>query len=94
MAEKYSWSSLEQTCKQIVSEQLRVDVDKLTLDTHFVNDLSADSLDEVELLMEMEEEFDVNISDEAAEESIRSLMESKSSSIKCHAKCSLSSILK
>ena len=51
----------------IVADQLGVDRDKITPDTHFVNDLGADSLDTVELVMELEEEFDINIPDDAAE---------------------------
>jgi acyl carrier protein len=51
----------------IVSEQLGVDKDKITPETSFVNDLGADSLDTVELVMELEEEFDINIPDDAAE---------------------------
>ncbi len=51
----------------IVSEQLGVDRDKIAPETHFVNDLGADSLDTVELVMELEEEFDINIPDDAAE---------------------------
>ena len=46
---------------------IRVEKDKITRDTHFVNDLGADSLDTVELVMELEEEFDINIPDDAAE---------------------------
>ena len=51
----------------IIHEQLGVDQEKITLETSFVNDLGADSLDQVELVMELEEEFDVNIPDDAAE---------------------------
>lgn len=51
----------------IVAEQLGVDKDKVTPETSFVNDLGADSLDTVELVMELEEEFDINIPDDAAE---------------------------
>jgi acyl carrier protein len=51
----------------IVAEQLGVDKEKVTPETSFVNDLGADSLDTVELVMELEEEFDVNIPDDAAE---------------------------
>jgi acyl carrier protein len=51
----------------IVSEQLGADKSKITVDTHFVNDLGADSLDTVELVMELEEEFDINIPDDVAE---------------------------
>jgi acyl carrier protein len=50
-----------------VAEQLGVDKEKVTPATHFVNDLGADSLDTVELVMELEEEFDVDIPDDAAE---------------------------
>lgn len=51
----------------IVAEQLGVDKEKITAETSFVNDLGADSLDTVELVMELEEEFDINIPDDAAE---------------------------
>ena len=51
----------------IVAEQLGVDKEKVAHETSFVNDLGADSLDTVELVMELEEEFDVNIPDDAAE---------------------------
>jgi acyl carrier protein len=59
-------STLERVT-DIVSEQLGVDKDKITPETSFVNDLGADSLDTVELVMELEEEFDINIPDDAAE---------------------------
>ena len=52
---------------QIVCDQLGVSKDKVTPQTSFVNDLGADSLDTVELVMEFEEEFDINIPDEDAE---------------------------
>ena len=51
----------------IVAEQLGVEKDKITPETSFVNDLGADSLDTVELVMELEEEFDINIPDDVAE---------------------------
>lgn len=51
----------------IVAEQLGVEKEKITPQTSFVNDLGADSLDTVELVMELEEEFDINIPDDAAE---------------------------
>lgn len=51
----------------IVAEQLGVDKNKVTPDTSFVNDLGADSLDTVELVMELEEEFNINIPDDEAE---------------------------
>ncbi len=52
---------------EIVAEQLGVEKEKIKPETSFVNDLGADSLDTVELVMELEEEFDINISDDAAE---------------------------
>ncbi len=52
---------------QIVSEQMSVDKDELSRETSFVNDLNADSLDTVELVMELEDEFDLTIPDEEAE---------------------------
>ena len=51
----------------IVAEQLGVDKEKVTPETSFVNDLGADSLDTVELVMELEEEFDISIPDDAAD---------------------------
>ena len=60
-------ASVLERVTDIVSEQLGVDKDKISADTSFVNDLGADSLDTVELVMELEEEFDVNIPDDAAE---------------------------
>ncbi len=60
-------ASVEQRVIDIVAEQLGVSKDQITHDTSFVNDLGADSLDTVELVMELEEEFDINIPDEVAE---------------------------
>ncbi len=60
-------ASVEDRVYDIVSEQLGVNRDQLTAETHFVNDIGADSLDTVELVMELEEEFDINIPDDAAE---------------------------
>jgi acyl carrier protein len=51
----------------IVSEQLSVDRAEIKRETSFVNDLNADSLDTVELVMELEDEFDMNIPDDEAE---------------------------
>ena len=51
----------------IVCEQLGVGREKVTPETSFINDLGADSLDQVELVMEFEDEFDLNIPDEDAE---------------------------
>lgn len=53
--------------KEIVVEQLGVDMDQVTLESNFVDDLGADSLDTVELIMAFEEEFDIEIPDTDAE---------------------------
>lgn len=53
--------------KEITSEQLGVDESQITPEAKFVDDLGADSLDTVELVMALEEEFDLEISDEEAE---------------------------
>ena len=57
-------ASIQERVIDIVSEQLGVEKDKISRDTHFVNDLGADSLDTVELVMEFEEEFDIDIPEE------------------------------
>ncbi len=59
--------SVEEKVIGIVSEQMNVDRSQITKETSFVNDLGADSLDTVELVMEFEDEFDLDISDEDAE---------------------------
>ena len=53
--------------KSIVAEQLGVDEDQVTEDASFIDDLGADSLDTVELIMAFEEEFNVEIPDDVAE---------------------------
>ena len=60
-------ASVKDRVIDIVAEQLGVDKEKVTPETHFINDLGADSLDTVELVMELEEEFDISIPDDAAE---------------------------
>ncbi|OHB33554.1 MAG: acyl carrier protein [Desulfuromonadaceae bacterium GWC2_58_13] len=60
-------ASIDERVKQIVAEQLGVDADQVTNDASFMDDLGADSLDTVELVMALEEEFDIEISDEDAE---------------------------
>lgn len=52
---------------KIVSEQMGVEKSEITMDTSFVNDLNADSLDTVELVMEFEDQFELSIPDEEAE---------------------------
>ena len=52
---------------EIVAEQMGVDRGEIARDTNFTNDLNADSLDTVELVMEFEDEFDTSIPDEEAE---------------------------
>ncbi len=54
--------------KRVVVEQLEVEPEKVIPDASFANDLQADSLDVVELVMALEEEFDIEIPDEAAEQ--------------------------
>jgi acyl carrier protein len=56
-----------QKVKEIIIEKLGVDAEKVTDDASFVEDLGADSLDTVELVMDFEEEFDLEIPDEEAE---------------------------
>ena len=60
-------ASVEERVIDIVAEQLGVGKDQITRETSFVNDLGADSLDTVELVMELEDEFDLTIPDEEAE---------------------------
>jgi len=60
-------SSIEEQVKAIVAEQLGVKEDEVTNDAFFVDDLGADSLDTVELVMALEEEFETEIPDEEAE---------------------------
>ena len=59
--------SLEEKIKQIIVEQLGVDSGEVTESASFVDDLGADSLDRVELIMAFEETFDIEIPDEDAE---------------------------
>lgn len=60
-------SDIEERVKKIIAEQLSVSEDQITPDASFVDDLGADSLDTVELVMALEEEFEVDIPDEEAE---------------------------
>lgn len=58
---------IQEKIVQIVSEQMSVEKGEVSMSTSFVNDLNADSLDIVELVMEIEDEFDITIPDEEAE---------------------------
>ena len=58
---------IQQKVIDIVAEQMGIDKSEITPETSFVNDLNADSLDTVELVMELEDEFETNIPDEEAE---------------------------
>ncbi len=60
-------SNVAERVKKIVVEQLSVEAEKVTETASFINDLGADSLDTVELVMAFEEEFGVEIPDDAAE---------------------------
>lgn len=59
--------SVEEKVKSIISKQMGVSDEKITNESSFVNDLGADSLDTVELVMEFEDAFELNIPDEDAE---------------------------
>ena len=59
--------SIEDKVKKIIAEKLSVDLEEIVPEASFVDDLGADSLDLVELIMSMEEEFDIDIPDEKAE---------------------------
>ena len=59
--------ALDQKVKEIIVDQLGVDENEVTEDAHFIEDLGADSLDTVELVMAFEEEFSIEIPDEDAE---------------------------
>ncbi|ELR98969.1 acyl carrier protein [Gloeocapsa sp. PCC 73106] len=54
--------------KKVVIEKLEVEPEQVKAESNFANDLGADSLDQVELIMALEEEFDIEVSDEAAEQ--------------------------
>lgn len=67
MSVKEKDSKIFETVRNIVAQQLGVDEKLVTLEANFANDLGADSLDTVELVMAIEEEFDIEIPDEDAE---------------------------
>jgi len=57
----------EERIKQIIAEKLEISMQQITDDAKFIDDLGADSLDVVELIMTLEDEFEIEISDEEAE---------------------------
>ncbi len=59
--------SIEDKVIKIIVEKLKIDIEEVTLKSSFINDLGADSLTLIELMMSMEDEFDIEISDEDAE---------------------------
>ncbi len=67
MSSDINVETIEAKIVEIVSEQMGVDKSEVNRDTSFINDLNADSLDTVELVMEFEDEFDMSIPDEEAE---------------------------
>ena len=62
-----SMATVDERVKNIIAEQLGVEEEEVTSEAHFVEDLGADSLDTVELVMALEEEFEIEIPDEDAE---------------------------
>lgn len=66
-ADEIDVQEIEKKVIEIISEQMGVDKSEITRETSFINDLNADSLDTVELVMEFEDEFDMSIPDEEAE---------------------------
>lgn len=60
-------ADIEKRVKEIIAEQLSIDVEEVKPEASFIEDLGADSLDTVELIMAFEEEFDLEIPDEEAE---------------------------
>jgi acyl carrier protein len=67
VSEDIDIKAIEEKVIDIISEQMGADKSEITRETSFVNDLNADSLDTVELVMEFEDEFDMSIPDEEAE---------------------------
>ena len=67
MADEVDIKAIQDKVIDIICEQMGADKTEITRETSFINDLNADSLDTVELVMEFEDEFDVSIPDEEAE---------------------------
>jgi acyl carrier protein len=66
-ADEVDVQAIEKKVIDIISEQMGTDKSEINRETSFINDLNADSLDTVELVMEFEDEFDMSIPDEEAE---------------------------
>ena len=66
-SEEVDVKAIEDKVVDIICEQMGADKSEVTRETSFINDLNADSLDTVELVMEFEDEFDMSIPDEEAE---------------------------
>ena len=66
-ADELDVQAIEDKVIEIISEQMGAEKSEITRETSFINDLNADSLDTVELVMEFEDEFDMSIPDEEAE---------------------------
>ena len=66
-SEKVSNQTIEERVVKIVCDQMSTSADKVTMETSFINDLGADFLDTVELVMEFEDHFEISIPDEDAE---------------------------
>ncbi len=66
-ADEVDIQAIETRVVEIISEQMGVEKSEIARETSFINDLNADSLDTVELVMEFEDEFDMSIPDEEAE---------------------------
>ena len=66
-ADEIDIKAIEEKVIEIICEQMGIEKSEITRETSFINDLNADSLDTVELVMEFEDEFDTSIPDEEAE---------------------------
>lgn len=60
--------NIDQKIREIIAEQLGVNISDVTDDKHFINDLGADSLDTVEIIIKLEDEYHIEIDDDNAEE--------------------------
>lgn len=69
--EQNSMSTIEERVRKVVLEQLEVSADQVTPEASFIDDLGADSLDTVELVMALEEEFGLEIPDDKAEDIVK-----------------------